>query len=181
MLSCLSLHWVNDLPGALIQVRRALKPDGLFLGAMFGGETLQELRQSLLAGEAETTGGASPRVSPFADVRDAGDLLSRAGFTMPVADIERITVSFDHPLKLMRDLRQMGENNALLGRQKGFTRKDTLKVATEHYFEHFSNEEGRILATFQIIYLTGWAPGPNQPKPLKPGSGKVSLKDALKP
>ena len=100
---------------------------------------------------------------------------------MPVADIERITVSFDHPLKLMRDLRQMGENNALLGRQKGFTRKDTLKVATEHYFENFSNEEGRILATFQIIYLTGWAPGPNQPKPLKPGSGKVSLKDALKP
>ncbi len=181
ILSNLMLHWVNDLPGALVQVRRALKEDGVFLGAMFGGETLYELRQSLLFAEAETTGGASPRISPFADVRDAGDLLARAGFAMPVADIERLTVSYDHPLKLMRDLRAMGETNALLGRSKTFSRKDTLKVAIEYYFKHFSNEEGRILATFQILYLTGWGPGPGQPKPLRPGSGKVSLKDALKP
>ena len=181
ILSNLMLHWVNDLPGALVQVRRALKEDGVFLGAMFGGETLYELRQSLLFAEAETTGGASPRISPFADVRDAGDLLARAGFAMPVADIERLTVSYDHPLKLMRDLRAMGETNALLGRSKTFSRKDTLKVAIEYYFKHFSNEEGRILATFQILYLTGWGPGPGQSKPLRPGSGKVSLKDALKP
>jgi len=181
VLSNLDFHWVNDLPGALVQVRRALKPDGVFLAAMLGGETLRELRQSLLFAEAETTGGASPRISPFADLRDAGDLLARAGFAMPVADIETLTVSYDHPLKLMRDLRKMGETNALLGRRKTFSRKDTMARAIDYYFEHFSNEEGRIRATFQIIYLTGWAPGPNQPKPLRPGSANVSLKDALKP
>jgi len=180
ILSNLTLHWVNDLPGALVQARRALREDGVFLAAMLGGETLKELRESLLQGELETSGGASPRVSPFADVRDAGDLLARAGFAMPVADMETLSVSFEHPLVLMKELRAMGENNALAGRLKTFTRRDTLEKAADYYTRNFSDQEGRIRATFQFIYLTGWAPGPNQPKPLRPGSATVTLKDALK-
>ena len=181
VLSNLTLHWVNDLPGALIQARRALKPDGLFLAALLGGETLKELRQSLLVAEVETTGGASPRISPFADLRDAGDLLARAGFAMPVADLETLHVTYDHPLTLMRELRAMGENNALMDRSKTFFRKETLERASQYYIENFSDDEGRITASFQFLCLTAWAPGPNQPKPLRPGSGKVSLKQVLKP
>jgi SAM-dependent methyltransferase len=181
VLSNLTLHWVNDLPGALLQIREVLREDGLLLACLLGGETLRELRESLLYAEAETSGGASPRISPFANVRDAGDLLTRAGFAMPVADVETLTVSYQHPLVLMRELKAMGENNALFDRLKTFSRKDTLKKAAEYYIKNFSDEEGRIFATFQFIYLTGWAPGPNQPKPLKPGSAKASLADALKP
>ena len=181
VLSNLTLHWVNDLPGALIQIREVLREDGLFLASLLGGETLRELRESLLYAETETSGGASPRISPFADVRDAGDLLARAGFAMPVADIETLTVSYQHPLVLMKELKAMGENNALFDRLKTFSRKDTLERAAEYYIKNFSDQEGRISATFQFIYLTGWAPGPNQPKPLKPGSARASLADALKP
>jgi len=180
VLSNLTLHWVNDLPGALVQAQRVLKEDGVFLAAMLGGETLKELRESLLQGEAETSGGASPRISPFADVRDAGDLLARAGFAMPVADIETLNVTYAHPMVLMKELKAMGENNALASRLRTFTRRDTLERAAEYYIDHFSDNEGRIRATFQFIYLTGWAPGPNQPKPLRPGSATASLKDALK-
>ncbi len=181
VLSNLTLHWVNDLPGALLQIREVLKEDGLLLACLLGGETLSELRKSLLYAEAETSGGASPRISPFADVRDAGDLLARAGFAMPVADVETLTVNYQHPLVLMKELKAMGENNALHDRLKTFSRKDTLEKAAEYYIKNFSDEEGRISATFQFIFLTGWAPGPNQPKPLKPGSAKASLADALKP
>jgi len=180
VLSNLTLHWVNDLPGVLIQVRDVLKQDGLFLASLLGGETLKELRESLLFAEGETTGGASPRVSPFADVRDAGDLLARAGFAMPVADMETLSVSYEHPLVLMKELKAMGENNALYDRLKTFSRKDTLQKAADYYIQNFSDAEGRVTATFQFIYLTGWAPGPNQPKPLRPGSAKASLADALK-
>jgi len=174
-LSNLVLHWANDLPGALVQIRRALKPDGLFLGVMLGGDTLIELRQSLLEAEIEITGGASPRVSPFADIRDAGGLLQRAGFAMPVADIDKVSVSYDNPLKLMKELRAMGETNALLERAKTVTPKAVLMRAAAIYEEKFSDKEGRVCATFDFLHLAGWAPGPDQPKPLKPGTAKVNL------
>lgn len=179
VISNLTLHWVNDLPGTLVQIRRALKPDGLFLAVMFGGETLAELKQSFLLAETEVKGGASPRVSPFVEIKDGGHLLQRAGFAMPVTDLDKLTVSYDHPFQLMRELRAMGENNALHQRQKTFTGKGTLNRAAEIYQEHFSNEEGRILASFDLLHMTGWAPGPNQPKPLKPGSAKVDLRDVF--
>lgn len=179
VLSNLSLHWVNDLPGALIQVRRALKPDGLFLGAMLGGETLHELRASLLDAEIEIEGGASPRVSPFADVRDAGGLLQRAGFALPVVDRDEITVTYADALALMRDLRGMGETNAVHTRRRGFSRRATLLRAAALYEERFAQKDGRIPATFQVIYLTGWAPHDSQQKPLKPGSAAARLADAL--
>lgn len=180
VLSCLSLHWVNDLPGALVQVRRALKPDGLFLGAMLGGETLRELRGALAEAEIAEESGLSPRVSPFADVRDAGDLMSRAGFALPVMDTDTLTVSYPDPFKLMADLRGMGETNAVIESRKSITRRATLMRAAQIYREHHGDDDGRIPATFQVIYLTGWAPAPDQPKALQPGSGKTSLKDALK-
>lgn len=179
VLSCLSLHWVNDLPGALIQIRRALKPDGLFLGSFLGGETLRELRQALTAAESEVTGGARPRVSPMADIRDGGALLQRAGFALPVADTDILTVSYENPMKLMRDLRGMGEQMATHGRFKGFTRKTIMLRAAEIYHEMFGDEDGRVPATFEIITLTGWTPAPNQQKPLAPGSGKTNLGDVL--
>ncbi len=178
-ISCLSLHWVNDLPGALIQLRRALKPDGLFLGALFGGETLKELRQALVAAESEVEGGARPRISPFADVRDGGALLQRAGFALPVADTDVLTVSYENPLKLMRDLRGMGEQMATHNRHKSFTRRTTLFRAAEIYQEMFGDADGRVPATFEVITMTAWSPAPNQQQPLTRGSGQVNLADVL--
>jgi len=175
VVSNLSLHWVNDLPGAMTQIRRALKPDGLFLAAMLGGETLKELRDALTTAEIEREGGLSPRTSPFAEVKDAGNLLSRAGFALPVADTETITVSYADPLKLMADLRGMGETNAHALRRPSFSRRTTLMRACEIYLEKFATGDGRLPATFEIVYLTAWVPHESQQKPLQPGSGQVSL------
>lgn len=177
--SNLSLHWVNDLPGALIQARMALKQDGLFIASMLGGDTLKELRDCLTEAEVEIEGGLSPRVSPFAGVRDMGSLMQRAGFSMPVIDSDEITVTYDHPLKLMADLRGMGEANAVLERRKSFSRRSTLMNAVGIYFEKYADADGRLPATFQIIYMTGWAPHPSQPKALKPGSATAFLGDVL--
>lgn len=177
--SILSLHWVNDLPGALIQIRRALRPDGVFIGAMFGGDTLREFRHCLAEAEMEVTGGLSPRASPFADVRDAGGLLQRAGFALPVVDSDIIEVSYPDAFALMRDLRGMGETNAVLARPKTFTRRSVLFRAAARLHEGFSGPDGRIIAKFQILYLTGWAPDPGQQKPLRPGSATARLAGAL--
>ncbi len=177
--SLLSLHWVNDLPGALAQIRLALKPDRLFLAAMLGGETLKELRQALAEAEIAVEGGLSPRVSPFAGVRDAGALLQRAGFALPVVDTETLTVVYSDPLKLIADLRAMGETNAINERRRSLTRRATLLEAADRYRKAFADAEGRVPATFQVIYLTGWSPHDSQPKPLRRGSAKASLADAL--
>ena len=177
--SNLALHWVNDLPGALAQIRRALRPDGLFLAAMLGGETLRELRQCLAEAEIAEEDGLSPRVSPFADVRDLGDLLVRAGFALPVADTETLTVSYADPLRLMADLRAMGETNAVRERRSRLSRRATLMGAASRYAETFADADGRVPATFQVITLTAWAPDASQPKPLKPGSAQARLADAL--
>ncbi len=177
--SLLGLHWVNDLPGALIQLRRALKPDGLLLAAMFGGDTLIELRQSLMQAEIDTVGGAGPRVSPFADTRDAGGLLQRAGFALPVVDADTVSVTYADPLALMRDLRGMGETNALIDRPRRALRRDTFTRAAEIYRDRFAGADGRIPATFQVITLTAWAPAPSQQQPLAPGTAKSRLADAL--
>ncbi len=158
VVSTLGLHWTNDVVGALIQVRRALKPDGLFVGALLGGVTLTELRQSLVAAESEILGGAGSRVSPFADTADAAGLLQRAGFSMPVADVDKVTVTYDHPLKLLFDLRQMGETSVLADRHPKRLTRTLMSRAFEVYFERFRDEGGRIPATFEIITLTGWAP-----------------------
>lgn len=179
VLSNLSLHWVNDLPGTLVQIRRILKPDGLFLGAMLGGETLHELRGALMEAELACEGGASPRISPFAGVRDAGDLLQRAGFALPVADCDTITVTYESALALMRELRGMGESNATRHRRRGFSRRDTLMEAAAAYRRHHAAKDGRIPATFEVIYLGAWAPHPCQPKPLAPGSASHRLAEAL--
>jgi len=179
VLSNLSLHWVNDLPGALVQIRRALKPDGLLLASMLGGTTLQELRAALYQAETEVEGGLSPRFSPLADVRDLGNLLQRAGFALPVADFEVITVSYETPLKLLADLRGMGESNANSERRTTFSRRATLLRAVEIYMENFADADGRAPATFEVITLTAWAPAPDQPKPLRRGSGQTPLGDAL--
>lgn len=156
--SVLTLHAVNDLPGALTQIRRSLKPDSLFLAALFGGQTLHELRAALAEAEIEIDGGLSPRVSPFVDVRDAGALLQRAGFGQPVADIDVLPVRYDHPLKLFADLRGMGETNVLSQRRRTFLKRRTLARAVEIYFDKFQDSDGRVPATFEILYLTGWAP-----------------------
>lgn len=177
--SCLSLHWVNDLPGALVQIRRALKPDGLFLAAILGGDTLIELRRAFLEAESETTGGTRPHTSPVADVADAGALLQRAGFALPVVDSETLTVTYSDMFALMRDLRGMGETNAVAARNRGFLRRDTLFAAAARYQELYADEEGRIPATFQIITMTGWAPHDAQPRALRPGSAAARLSDAL--
>jgi len=179
VISALSLHWVNDLPGALIQIRRALRPDGLFLGAIFGGDSLTELRQSLARAESEVEGGISPRVAPFVEIRDLGALLQRAGFALPVVDSDTINVSYPDALALMRELRGMGESNVLRKRRTGFSRRSTLLTAAEHYRDMFGDENGRIPATFEVLYLAGWCPHESQQQPLKPGSGKVSLTKAL--
>jgi len=179
VVSNLSLHWVNDLPGALIQIRRALKPDGLFLATLFGGDTINELRRALAEAEIAEEDGLSPRVSPFADVRDAGALLQRAGFALPVADADTVVVSYADPMKLMADLRGMGESNAVVLRRTGFTRRRTLATAARRYKEHYAGADGRVPASFQIVTLTGWAPDPSQQKPLKPGSATGRLAQAL--
>lgn len=177
--STLSLHWVNDLPGALVQIRRALKPDGLFLAAMLGGDTLIELRRAFLEAEAETTGGTSPHTSPVADVADAGALLQRAGFALPVIDTDTITVTYADIFALMRELRGMGEANAVAARSRAGLRRDTLFAAAARYQELYADKDGRIPATFQIIWMTGWAPHETQQQALRPGSGTTRLADAL--
>src|SRR3954453_9184425 len=179
-ISNLSLHWVNDLPGALLQLRRALKPDGMFMCAMLGGETLFELRRCLMEAELELTGGVSARISPFAEVRDAGGLLQRAGFTLPVVDCDTITVTYESAFKLMADLRGMGETNAGLNRRKSPTPRALMIDAARRYAELYSEPDGRVTATFQILYLAGWAPHESQQKPMKPGTAQVRLADALK-
>ncbi|MFO1152507.1 MAG: methyltransferase domain-containing protein [Rhodospirillales bacterium] len=179
VISLLSLHWINDLPGALTQIRLALKPDGLFLAAMLGGQTLKELRQALMEAEIAHEGGLSPRVAPFAEVRDAGSLLQRAGFALPVVDTETVTVSYGEPLRLLRDLRGMGETNAVIARRKTLSRRATLLAAADRYRQLFADADGRVPATFQVIYLTAWAPDPSQPQALRPGSAHSRLADAL--
>ena len=180
--SCLALHWTNDLPGTLIQIRRCLKPDGLFLGALLGGATLSGLRAAFLDAETEMEGGASPRLSPFADVRDGGDLLLRAGFALPVATSESLDVSYPSPAALLADLRGMGETNAVRNRRRIFLRKSTLVRALALYQERHGEGggDGRVSTTFEVLFLTGWAPGPGQPQALTPGSGTTPLAEALR-
>ena len=178
--SVLSLHAVNDLPGTLIQIRRALKPDGVFLAALFGGDTLHELRLSFAAAEASATGGASPRVAPFADVRTLGVLLQRAGFALPVVDVERTTVWYREPTRLFSDLRDLGETNVLAERRPNFLPRGLLHSVMAEYAQRFADASGRVPASFDIIYLIGWAPHESQPKPLRPGSAKIPLSDALR-
>ncbi len=175
VVSGLSLHWVNDLPGALVQIKQCLKPDGLFLGAILGGETLQELRIALI--EAESDLGTAPRVSPFAELRDAGGLLQRAGFALPVADLDRITVSYASALALVQELRGMGESHA--GHNRRPLRRGTLLRAAEIYAEKFGQADGRVAATFDVLTLTGWAPDATQPRALRPGSAAQRLAEAL--
>ena len=177
--SALSLHWVNDLPGALIQINRALRPDGLFIGALFGIGTLVELRSVLAEAELELLGGASPHISPFLDAREGAGLLQRAHFALPVADTETITVTYGNPFNLIRDLRGMGEANALIHRPRKPLAARVLARALELYAERFSDNQGRIKASFEIVTLTGWAPHEAQQKPLAPGSAKMRLADAL--
>jgi SAM-dependent methyltransferase len=178
--SALALQFVNDLPGVLTQIRRALKPDGLLLAAMIGGDTLSELRQSFAAAEAELEGGVSPRVAPFADLRDIGALLQRAGFALPVTDVDRIVVRYDSAFALMQDLRSMGATNILVERRRTPTRRATLLRMVQIYGERFADPDGRIRATFDVIWLSGWAPHESQQKPLKPGSAKAGLAEAVR-
>jgi SAM-dependent methyltransferase len=180
VVSALALQFVNDLPGTLVQIRRALRPDGLFLAALIGGESLSELRQSFAAAEAEIEGGVSPRVAPFADLRDLGALLQRAGFALPVSDIDRLTVRYATPLALMHDLRRMGATNALMERRRVPLRRTTLMRMMEIYSERFAGSDGRVPATFEIVWLSGWAPHESQQRPLAPGSAKTRLADALR-
>ena len=175
----MSLHWSNDPVGQLIQARRSLRPDGLFLAVFFGGETLHELRASLAQAESDLLGGLSPRVAPMGEIRDLGGLLQRAGFALPVADSLRLTASYKTPLHLMRELRMMGEGNALTARLRHPTRHTLINRACEIYKNSFADSDGRVLATFELILLTGWAPDPDQPQPLRPGSATTRLADAL--
>jgi SAM-dependent methyltransferase len=179
IVSPLALQFVNDLPGALIQIRRALRPDGLFLGALLGGSTLTELRQSFAIAEAEIEQGISPRVAPFADLRDLGGLLQRAGFALPVTDTDRLTVRYSDPLALMHDLRRMGATNVLVERSRRPLRRRTLARMMEIYGSRFADQDGRIRATFEILWLSGWAPHESQQQPLRPGSAQRRLADAL--
>jgi len=179
IVSALALQFVNDLPGALIQIRRALKPDGLFLAAILGGDTLTELRQAFAAAETEVEGGVSPHVAPFADVREMGALLQRAGFALPVTDVERLTVRYSSPFILMSELRRMGATNVLAERRRVPLLRTTLNRMTEIYAQRFADADGRIRATFEIIWLSGWAPHESQQKPLRPGSAQARLADAL--
>lgn len=179
VLSCLSLHWVNDLPGALVQIRHALRPDGLFLAALLGGETLKELRQALMEAELEIEGGASPRVSPFADLRDLGGLLQRAGFALPVADLDSLTLDYRNVFELIQDLRALGETNAVAAQRRGASRRRTLLRAAGLYQARHGRPDGRIPASFQVLYLTGWAPHASQQQPLAPGSARSRLAAAL--
>jgi SAM-dependent methyltransferase len=179
VLSNLALHWTNDLPGALLQIRQALKPDGLFLAALFGGDTLTELREALLGAELDLAGGVSPRLSPVVDLRDAGMLLQRAGFALPVIDTDMLTVTYADALALMRDLRGMGETNAAAERLRHPTRRTVLAEAAARYAARHADAEGRIVARFQVIFLTGWAPSASTPKPARRGSATHRLADAF--
>lgn len=179
VVSGLALHLVNDLPGALLQIRRALRPDGLLLAALLGGDTLTELRHAFLEAEAEVSGGASPRVAPFADVRDLGALMQRAGLALPVADSERLTVTYQDPLALVRELRAMGMSNMLTERRRVPMTRTLLFRALEAYQRRYALPNGRVPATFEIITLTAWCPHESQQKPLRPGSAKARLADAL--
>tara|TARA_R110002072_G_scaffold141944_2_gene287262 strand:+ start:785 stop:1699 length:915 start_codon:yes stop_codon:yes gene_type:complete len=179
VLSNLSLHSVNDLPGALLQIRQSLKEDGLFLASMLGGETLHELRRAMMDIEMELYGGVSPRVAPFADKPQMGDLLQRAGFTLPVVDSEIVTVTYDNVFKLFKDLRGMGEGNAILQRNKQPLSKAFFMRLAEHYHNLYAEKDGRIVASFEVIFLLGWSPHSSQQKPLRPGSAEHSLAEAL--
>lgn len=179
IVSPLLLHWVNDLPGTLKQLREALKPDGLLLASLFGGETLAELRLSLIEAELDVVGGAGPRVAPFATLQDVAHLLQRAGFAMPAADRDVVTVRYAEPMRLLLDLRAMGETSALAERSPTALSRRILARAFDIYRARFSDPDGRVRATFEIITAAGWAPDPGQPKPLKPGSATVRLADAL--
>jgi SAM-dependent methyltransferase len=180
VVSALALQFVNDLPGTLIQIRRALKPDGLLLAAMIGGDSLSELRAAFAAAESEIEGGVSPRVAPFADLRELGALLQRAGFALPVTDVDRVTVRYGSPLGLMQDLRRMGATNALVERRCTPLRRRTLQRMMEVYAERFADADGRVRATFDIVWLSGWAPHQSQQQPLAPGSARTRLADALR-
>ena len=177
--SSLALHWTNDLPGALAQLQRSLKPDGLFLAAMFAGETLYELREVLIEAELAERGGASPRVSPMIDIGEAGSLLQRAGFALPVVDTDTLTLTYPNALALMADLRAMGETNAMRARRRHFTARTVLYKATELYHARHGQPDGRVRATFQVAYLTGWSPDQSQQQPIRPGSAVSRLADAL--
>lgn len=180
VIHALGLHWANDPVGQIIQCRRALRPDGLFLAATFGGETLHELRSCLGQAEIEVTGGLSPRIVPMGEIRDMGGLLQRAGLALPVADTQATTVVYRDMWHLMRDLRGMGETNALATRLRKTTRRQVFERANELYLDAFPASQGGIKATFELLYLTGWAPDQNQPQPLRPGSASTRLADALK-
>ena len=180
VVSALALQFVNDLPGVLAQIRRALKPDGLLLAAMIGGDTLNELRQCFGAAEAELEGGVSPRVAPFADLRDAGHLLQRAGLALPVTDVDRIVVRYDSAFALMADIRRMGASNILVERRRAPTRRATMLRMAQLYAKRFADADGRIRATFDVVWLSGWAPHESQQRPLKPGSATASLAEAVK-
>ena len=179
VIHAMCLHWANDPVGQLVQCRHALQPDGLLLCTFLGGQTLHELRASLGQAEALVTGGLSPRIAPMGEIRDLGDLLQRAGLALPVADSTSVTASYANAFHLMHDLRKMGENNALAARIKHPTRRNVLTEAASIYAENFTNDEGRVDATFEFITLTGWAPDDSQPKPLRPGSAAARLADAL--
>lgn len=179
VISLLSLHVVNDLPGALVQIRRALKPDGLFIGCLFGAGTLKELRTSLMQAEVEITGGAAQRVAPLPGLQDMASLLQRAGFALPVADVERITVRYDTPFDLIADLKGMGERAIFTDGSRPPLSRRILSRMSQIYAEKYSDEDGRLRASFEIVWLSGWSPAPNQPKPLKPGSAKHRLADAI--
>jgi len=179
VVSALALQFVNDLPGTLVQIRRALKPDGLFVAALLGGDTLTELRQSFAAAESEVESGVSPRVAPFADLRDLGALLQRAGFALPVTDTDRLVARYDSAFGLMADLRRMGATNALTSRRRRPLRRATLMRMAEIYRQRFADADGRVRATFEIVWLSGWAPHPDQQQPLRPGAAKTRLADAL--
>ena len=179
-LSALAFQFVNDLPGVLAQLRRALRPDGLLLAAMIGGDTLTELRHAFAEAEAECEGGVSPRVAPFADLRDVGALLQRAGFALPVTDVDSLVVRYDNAFALMEDLRRMGATNIMIERRRPLTRVATMLRMSEIYAKRFSDPDGRVRASFDIIWLSGWAPHESQPKPLRPGSAKASLEAAVK-
>lgn len=176
----LALHWANDPVGQLIQCRRALKPDGLMIAATLGGQTLQELRASLGTAEIAVAGGLSPRIAPMGEIRDLGALLQRAGYALPVADSITLRTEYRDALHLMHDLRQMGESNALSQRHRKTPPRALFAETSAHYAENFGTERGRVGATFEIVYLTGWSPDDSQPRPLRPGSAKTRLADALK-
>jgi SAM-dependent methyltransferase len=179
VISLLALQSVDDLPGSLVQIRRALRPDGLFLACLIGGTSLSELRESFADAEMEIEGGISPRVAPFADLRDLGGLLQRAGFALPVTDVDQVTLRYSSALALMRDLKAMGAANALIERRREPLRRATLLRAIEIYQQRFADPDGKVRATFELVWISGWSPDPSQQKPLKPGSATTKLADAL--